>query len=166
MEDLTTTSMLVSYTQLAVRKEWEQWLTVVFGSNEDVARLVTFTFHRPCLAQSTWTKPGGLLVRSAASKLDAKLAALGMTWFGVEEEGTVTRRRHLHYLVKWAREREDSGGDKWLRVVRLWWERDFGFTNVKEVVSREAVCMYVVKYVVKSGPSFWTAGGDGWRRTD
>lgn len=160
MEDLTTMILSVSYTQDAVQKEWQEWLGRVFGSKEDEVWLVTFTFRKPVLATSSWTRPGKSLVQAAALRLDAKLAALGMTWFGVEEAGADTQRLHLHYLVKWPR--SDSGNSKWLRVLRLWWERDYGFTNGKEVLSREGVSMYVVKYVTKTGGAFWTGGGPGW----
>lgn len=143
-----------SYTGKSVQKEWASWIANVFGPSELVTELVTFTFRTP-QSGSTWTEPGTSYVKHAMLKLDRKLTVLGMTWFGVVERGSDTRRLHLHYLVR-------HGDPRWLRVVRLWWERDYGFTQASDVRTGEAVSVYVTKYVTKAEGHF-TAGGAGWR---
>lgn len=49
-----------------------------------------------------------------------------------------------------------------LNIVRLWWERDYGFTDSRVVDSRSGVSMYVTKYVVKQSGVYWF-GGPGWQ---
>lgn len=119
--------------------------------------MVTFTFRTP-EQNSTWTHPGTSFVKRAMRKLDSKLTACGMTWFGVVEEGSNTRRLHLHYLIRLG----DDGDSRWLRIMRLWWERDYGFTEETRVGSRAGVSVYVTKYVTK-GTGIFSAGGRGWR---
>lgn len=45
--------------------------------------------------------------------------------------------------------------------MRLWWERDYGFTQSSVLRSGEAVSVYVTKYVTKD-EGYFMAGGPGW----
>lgn len=134
----------------SLQKEWAKWLQSVFGSSEALT-LGTFTFRNPDSKKYPgWTAPGQRYVRRAAQKLEGFLGANGSSYVVVVEEGSDTRRLHLHSL---------SNSDKRLmRLSQVWWERDQGFVALRDVRSREGVSMYVTKYIVKT-PKMFYAGG-------
>lgn len=138
-----------------VRKEWSSWLQDVFGSSKELT-LGTYTF-RPrdirselVLKRGTPWKPGRQYVQRVAPKLLDLLVHNGSSAFVVVEEGTDTRRLHLHSL--------QCSPMQWQKVVKRWWETNHGFVKLVDVSSREGVSFYVTKYVTKSDMPFWAGG--------
>lgn len=129
-----------------VREEYARWLTSVFGSSE-VLTLGTFTFRSLALPNY---KPGRQRVGNAAQKLVEKLESNGTSAFVVAEEGTDTRRLHLHSLSNLDPLR--------LKIIQKWWRLKYGHNKVQFVMSRGGVSEYVTKYVTKSDMPFWAGG--------
>lgn len=132
--------------RLEVREEYAKWLQSVFGSSEELT-LGTYTFRNLDIPNY---KPGRQRVERAARKLVDLSLANGMSVFVVAEEGTDTRRLHLHSLSNLERQR--------LEVIQEWWRRNYGHSNCKLAVSRLGVSQYVTKYVTKGDMPFWAGG--------
>lgn len=132
-----------------VREEYARWLGSVFGSSEGLI-LGTYTFRNPDMKSVLWTKPGRQFVNRAGQKLQDWLMASGSSAIVVVEEGTDTRRLHLHSL-----QNLDLIQAK---IVEAEWRRKYGHVKLDLVRRREGVSMYVTKYVTKSDLLFYAGG--------
>lgn len=132
-----------------VRREYARWLQSVFGSSERLM-LGTYTFRNPDIKYGQWTVPGRQYVSRAGQRLHDLLLAHGSSAIVCVEEGTDTRRLHLHSL--------QSLDSKTEKIVEQWWQRTHGFVSLRNVHSREGVSMYVTKYITKSDMLFYAGG--------
>lgn len=109
--------------------------------------LGTFTFRNLDLPNY---RPGLQRVETAAQRLVRMLVDNGSSVFVVVEEGTDTRRLHLHSLSNCDRLRH--------QIVGKWWTKRYGHKKLDMVVSRGGVSSYVTKYVTKGDMPFWADG--------
>lgn len=139
------------------QEEYGKWLSVVFGREPRVG-LGTYTFRDPPTELTrTQSTVGRQYVARAANSLVALLTASGTTFFVALEEGSSTRRLHLHAL--------ESSKLQESQIVHRWWAKKYGFESYRRVSSLEGVSLYVAKYVTKQDLPFW-AGGPGYRSLD
>lgn len=135
-----------------LQEEYGRWLSSVFGQLPQVG-LGTYTFRPPDGQSSSgavWDGIGRQFAMRAARQLESFLMANGSTYFVALEEGSLTRRLHLHSL---------ESNDRCLKdQIHQWWEKRYGFESYRRVNSLKGVSMYVTKYVVKSDLPFLAGG--------
>jgi len=142
---LTPRSSIKKETQ----EEYAKWLSSVFGRTTRVG-LGTYTFRTPSGSSKRWTEPGRQYVSRAALQLAGLLVANGSTFFVTLEEGSDTRRLHLHSL--------ETNELRTRALIHKWWAKKYGFESHRLVSSLAGVSMYVTKYVTKSDLPFWAGG--------
>lgn len=133
-----------------VHKEMARWLQGVFSLSA-VLTMGTFTFRNPDSSKTTgWTAPGRQYVGRVAQLLERRLESNGSSAFVCVEEGTDTRRLHLHSLSNTPKEV--------LRILERDHTSKHGYVGLRDVSSREGVSKYVSKYVTKSDIMFYAGG--------
>lgn len=134
----------------SVREEYAKWLSSVFGQVPQVG-LGTYTFQNPDIkSHPLYNTIGRQYVSRAARQLVSLLLAHGSTCFVCVEEGSDTRRLHLHSL--------ETLEGRTKSQVHQWWRRKYGFESYKVVSSLQGVSLYVTKYVTKGDMPFYADG--------
>lgn len=133
-----------------VREEYGKWLSSVFGQVPQVG-LGTYTFRDPPIRLGRPVVSIGRQYASRAAKqLEFLLTANGSSCFITLEEGSLTRRLHLHSL--------ETSDPRMRELIHRQWGRRYGFESYRDVRSKMAVSLYVAKYVTKSDLPFWAGG--------